>query len=377
MSSDYISRLRSELLRARQPPKPSRACARRARCAGCGRSRSAGGGGAARGRARLHRRRGPTAATTARSRRRRPRGSSQPRRPRRRRAGRARSCASGSRRPGSARRSCPHDGDQLEVAVPPDGASGRDRADGAGPLRASTTGRAACSGPTASRRPTTRRSPAARTPAAPARSRRPRRRSARARGQDARVVQAESGGGYSRSMVPPALTNAALAGARVAVDPMTQDPIVELDFTKQGQRASRTSRARSRRAAPTTPRDGDPLETSHHFVMVVDDRIVSVPFINWQENPDGIDGARGAQIVVPTAEQARQLAAILDSGPLPGRAASPRGRPRAGASARGARGGSPASSRRPSRAASRRSRRSRRTRRSSSCPSRGRCRRST
>ena len=138
-----------------------------------------------------------------------------------------------------------------------------------------------------------------------------------ARGQDARVVQGEGGGWFALDG-PVALSNSALAGARAAVDPMTQDPIVELELTKQGQRDFQDlTRTIAQRGADYAL-GRDPLETSHHFVIVVDDRILSVPFIHWQEAPDGIDGARGAQIVVATAEQARQLAAILDSGPIPG-----------------------------------------------------------
>jgi preprotein translocase subunit SecD len=138
-----------------------------------------------------------------------------------------------------------------------------------------------------------------------------------ARGQDAHVVQGEGGGWFALDG-PVALSNSALAGARAAVDPMTQDPIVELDLTKQGQRDFQDlTRTIAQRGADYAL-GRDPLETSHHFAMVVDDRIISVPFIHWQEVPDGIDGARGAQIVAATAEQARQLAAILESGPLPG-----------------------------------------------------------
>ena len=126
------------------------------------------------------------------------------------------------------------------------------------------------------------------------------------------------GGGWFALDGPVALSNSALASARAAVDPMTEDPIVELELTKQGQRDFQDlTRTIAQRGADYAL-GRDPLETSHHFVMVVDDRIMSVPFIHWQEAPDGIDGARGAQIVVATAEQARQLAAILDSGPIPG-----------------------------------------------------------
>lgn len=137
------------------------------------------------------------------------------------------------------------------------------------------------------------------------------------RADDARILKAENGPGWYAFSGSAALTNASLASARVAVDPMTQDPIVELTLTGQGQRAFHDlTRAVAERGADLA-NGGDPLQTSHHFVIVVDDRIVSMPFIHWRETPDGIDGAQGAQIVVKTNEEARQLAAILNAGPLP------------------------------------------------------------
>ena len=60
------------------------------------------------------------------------------------------------------------------------------------------------------------------------------------------------------------------------------------------------------------------MEAVQHIAIVLDDRIASVPFIDFQETPDGIDGAAGVQIQGGlTSERTRQIAAILDSGPLP------------------------------------------------------------
>jgi SecD/SecF fusion protein len=47
--------------------------------------------------------------------------------------------------------------------------------------------------------------------------------------------------------------------------------------------------------------------------------VTALPFINFQEVPDGIDGESGTQISGDfTLQSARELAAVLDSGPLPG-----------------------------------------------------------
>ena len=50
---------------------------------------------------------------------------------------------------------------------------------------------------------------------------------------------------------------------------------------------------------------------------MLDDRIVSVPYIDFRQNPDGIDGSTGSQIQGGfTIASARQLASILDTGEL-------------------------------------------------------------
>jgi hypothetical protein len=135
---------------------------------------------------------------------------------------------------------------------------------------------------------------------------------------DARVVRSETrDDGYFVLGGAAPMTNTAIAGARVAKDDVTGAPVVALDFTEQGQRAFRDLTREVAQGGADHASGGDPLMTSHHFAFVVDDRIVSVPFIDWKINPDGIDGALGAHILTASAEDARRLAAILDAGPLP------------------------------------------------------------
>ena len=62
-----------------------------------------------------------------------------------------------------------------------------------------------------------------------------------------------------------------------------------------------------------------------HFAIVIDDRIVSVPYLNFRDGA-GRDRRRdgGAQIQGGlTPETARQTAAILSTGPLPAALVSP------------------------------------------------------
>ncbi len=131
-----------------------------------------------------------------------------------------------------------------------------------------------------------------------------------------RAVQADRG--WFALGGDPALTNADIASPRVDDDP-AGGPIVAFDLTPPGQQAFTTlTRELARRGADQAG-SGDPLQTSQHLALVLDDRIVATPYINWREAPDGIDGADGAHMSgLRTREQARLTAALLSAGPLTG-----------------------------------------------------------
>jgi SecD/SecF fusion protein len=136
-----------------------------------------------------------------------------------------------------------------------------------------------------------------------------------------RVVRAE-GAGPGRFYVlgdGAALGNAEISRARAETDPGTGDPIVAFDFTSSGRSAfhSLTREIAQRGSAAARPGD-DPLRTSQHMAIVLDDRLVAVPFIHYKEVPDGIDGKSGAQISGGLSSQrAEQIATILNTGPMP------------------------------------------------------------
>jgi preprotein translocase subunit SecD len=59
-------------------------------------------------------------------------------------------------------------------------------------------------------------------------------------------------------------------------------------------------------------------QLNQHFAMVVDDQLVTVPFISFKQYPEGIEPGNGADIVGGfTIESARDLATILRYGVLP------------------------------------------------------------
>ena len=56
----------------------------------------------------------------------------------------------------------------------------------------------------------------------------------------------------------------------------------------------------------------------HHFAIVLDNDLVSTPFINFREYPDGIDGQTGAEISGGfTIRSAQDMANFLKIGALP------------------------------------------------------------
>ena len=70
--------------------------------------------------------------------------------------------------------------------------------------------------------------------------------------------------------------------------------------TSPGRSPSAARRRRSARSAPSR------LRRSPHFAIVLDNKIVSRPIIDFVENPDGIDGRTGAQISGGFTDPARR-----------------------------------------------------------------------
>ncbi|MEY2441963.1 MAG: SecD/SecF fusion protein [bacterium] len=100
----------------------------------------------------------------------------------------------------------------------------------------------------------------------------------------------------------------------------TGAPIVTFDFTAGGAKAfatfTRTIARRGARNAGSAPGTSS-ADANQHFAIVLDDDIVSIPYIDFRANPDGIDGSTGSLIQGGfTILSARQLASILRSGEL-------------------------------------------------------------
>jgi SecD/SecF fusion protein len=98
-------------------------------------------------------------------------------------------------------------------------------------------------------------------------------------------------------------------------------PNVTFDFTDKGrkiwQKVTRELADRGSRSVGLLPGQGA-SEANQHFAIVLDDQLVSVPYIDWRKNPDGIDGRSGNEIQGGfTIQSAQELANVLKTGALP------------------------------------------------------------
>ncbi|MFL5843979.1 MAG: protein translocase subunit SecD [Solirubrobacteraceae bacterium] len=96
-------------------------------------------------------------------------------------------------------------------------------------------------------------------------------------------------------------------------------PIVTFNFTDSGRKTWQTvTRQIVQRGQDQVIPGSDPANFRQHFAVVLDNELISVPYIDFVQNPDGIDGANGSQIEGGfTITSAQNLANLLKSGALP------------------------------------------------------------
>ncbi|MGI8730530.1 MAG: protein translocase subunit SecD [Solirubrobacteraceae bacterium] len=98
-------------------------------------------------------------------------------------------------------------------------------------------------------------------------------------------------------------------------------PNVTFEFTDKGretwQEVTREIAQRGSRSVGVLPGQ-TAADANQHFAIVLDDQLISIPFIDYQQNPDGIDGRTGSQIEGGfTIQSAQELARFLKTGALP------------------------------------------------------------
>ncbi len=118
-----------------------------------------------------------------------------------------------------------------------------------------------------------------------------------------------------------ALKGTEIKNPEQATDQVSSQPIVTYEFTDKGRKIWHdvTRRLAERGAESVGLLPGqDAASANQHFAIVLDNELVSTPYIDFRRNPDGIDGRTGAQIEGGfTIRSAQALANVLKTGALP------------------------------------------------------------
>jgi SecD/SecF fusion protein len=124
----------------------------------------------------------------------------------------------------------------------------------------------------------------------------------------------------------PAVSGDDITDPKANFDQANQ-PVVTFDFTDEGREAfARVTKRIANEGLESVPLElqtticNDPAQAdqfSQTFAIVLDNEIRSRPFVNFCENPEGIDGRTGAQISGLTADESQDLAETLKIGALP------------------------------------------------------------
>ncbi|MEA2218447.1 MAG: SecD/SecF fusion protein [Solirubrobacteraceae bacterium] len=101
----------------------------------------------------------------------------------------------------------------------------------------------------------------------------------------------------------------------------TGAPNVTFEFTSKGrkiwQQVTRQIADRGSRSVGLLPGQ-TAADANQHFAIVLDDELISIPYIDFRKNADGIDGRNGSQISGGfTIKSAQDLAKLLKTGALP------------------------------------------------------------
>jgi SecD/SecF fusion protein len=118
-----------------------------------------------------------------------------------------------------------------------------------------------------------------------------------------------------------------LSAIRADISTQGQGNVVQLGFTGEGASKfhdiTREEAQRGARAAAAAGQTGSDLNTvtqfAQHFAIVLDGQLKSTPYIDYKQNPDGIDPTgTGAEISnINSFGEAKDLALVLQTGALP------------------------------------------------------------
>jgi SecD/SecF fusion protein len=117
----------------------------------------------------------------------------------------------------------------------------------------------------------------------------------------------------------PALTGKDIKNPQQSFDNSatgTGQPIVQFDFTGKGRKVFQDVTKKISQRGANVSLLGTP--NLQHFAIVLDNKLISVPSIDFQQYPNGIDASNGSQIQGGfTLDSAQKLANLLKTGALP------------------------------------------------------------
>ena len=95
-------------------------------------------------------------------------------------------------------------------------------------------------------------------------------------------------------------------------------PTVTFDFTGKGRKTWQQVTREIAQRGQNSFFGGNPQDSYQHFAIVLDNELISTPYIDFQRNPDGIDATNGSEISGGfTIKTAQNLANLLKTGALP------------------------------------------------------------
>src|SRR3954451_11776633 len=98
----------------------------------------------------------------------------------------------------------------------------------------------------------------------------------------------------------------------------TGQPNVTFEFTDKGRKSWQKTTREIVQRGQSQFFGGDPSSAFQHFAIVLDNEVISAPYIDFNQNPDGIDGRNGSEISGGfTLGSAQELANLLKTGALP------------------------------------------------------------
>jgi SecD/SecF fusion protein len=116
----------------------------------------------------------------------------------------------------------------------------------------------------------------------------------------------------------PALKGTDIKDPSQQFDQTAGSPNVTFEFTDRGADVWQDVTREIAQRGQDSFFGGNKQDAVQHFAIVLDDELISVPFIDFQRNPDGIDGSTGSEISGGfTIQSAQNLADLLRTGALP------------------------------------------------------------